>query len=137
MNILKSLFSFFRKNKLPKNTTTVNNTEISDKHLTQTELILKKKSNGESLSMTDINLALSDLLNIKSIDGTIHKLNKTLIDEAVFTLHFVHFNIDKNDVPISATVRLEESVFNLKMDIVIDASTFHEVFTPVKLTTLK
>ena len=136
MKLLKSLFSLFRKQEPPKHTTTIDNSVVTDEDLSQQDIIIEKMRNRTPLTMTDINLTLSDLFDIKAIDGTLHRLNKTLIDQAVFVIESVHLNTDNNDIPLSVTIMLQESIFNLKMEVVIDASTFHEIFTPVKLATI-
>lgn len=136
MKLLKSLFSLFNKPEQPKHTTTIDNSVVHDKELSQQDIIINKMKHRTPLTMTDINLALSDLFNIKAIDGRLHRLNKTLIEQSVFIIESVHLNSDNKDVPLSVTITLEENVFNLKMEIVIDASTFHEIFTPVKLSTI-
>lgn len=134
MKLLKSLFSLLRKNKQPRYTTTLDNSVVPDKELTQKDIIINKMKARTPLGMTDINLTLSDLFDIKAIDGTVHRFNKTLLDQAVFIIDLVHLNTDNKDLPISMTIVLQESVFNLKMEVAIDAATFHEVFTPVELS---
>ena len=135
MNIISKLFSFFKKKEYVSTYTNIPEPiPLPRRPKTKTQLTVERMKKNEALPLTDINLLLSDCLDIKSIEGTVHKLNPTLIKEAAFIIDHTHLVTDEKDNPVAVTITLEESVFNLKMSVVIDASTFHEAFTPVKLT---
>ena len=135
MNIISKLFSFFKKKEyLSPYTNTQEPIPLPRRPKTKTQLTVERMKKNDPLPLTDINLLLSDCLDIKSIEGTVHKLNPTLIKEAAFIIDHTHLATDEKNNPVALTIVLTESVFNLKMSVVIDASTFHEAFTPVKLT---
>ena len=135
MNIISKLFSFFKKKEyVSPYTNTLEPIPLPRRPKTKTQLTVERMKKNDPLPLTDINLLLSDCLDIKSIEGTVHKLNPTLIKEAAFIIDHTHLATDEKNNPVTLTIVLTESVFNLKMSVVIDASTFHEAFTPVKLT---
>lgn len=135
MNIISKLFSFFKKKEYVSQYTNVPEPiPLPGRPKTKTQLTVERMKKNEAMPLTDINLLLSDCFDIKSIEGTVHKLNPTLIREAAFVIDHTQLATDEKNNPVALTITLEESVFNLKMSVVIDASTFHEAFTPVKLT---
>lgn len=135
MNIISKLFSFFKKKEyVSPYTNTQEPIPLPRRPKTKTQLTVERMKKNDALPLTDINLLLSDCFDIKSIEGTVHKLNPTLIREAAFIIDHTHLATDEKNNPVALTIVLTESVFNLKMSVVIDASTFHEAFTPVKLT---
>ena len=135
MDIISKLFSFFKKKEyVSPYTNTLEPIPLPRRPKTKTQLTVERMKKNDPLPLTDINLLLSDCLDIKSIEGTVHKLNPTLIKEAAFIIDHTHLATDEKNNPVTLTIVLTESVFNLKMSVVIDASTFHEAFTPVKLT---
>ena len=135
MNIVSKLFSFFKKKEyVSPYTNTQEPIPLPRRPKTKTQLTVERMKKNDALPLTDINLLLSDCFDIKSIEGTVHKLNPTLMKEAAFIIDHTHLVTDEKDNPVAVTITLEESVFNLKMSVVIGASTFHEAFTPVKLT---
>ena len=135
MNIISKLFSFFKKKEyVSLYTNTQEPIPLPRRPKTKTELTVERMKKNDALPLTDINLLLSDCFDVKSIEGTVHKLNPTLIREAAFIIDHTHLATDEKNNPVALTIVLTESVFNLKMSVVIDASTFHEAFTPVKLT---
>lgn len=135
MNIVSKLFSFFKKKEyVSPYTNTTEPIPLPRRPKTKTQLTVERMKKNDALPLTDINLLLSDCFDVKSIEGTVHKLNPTLIREAAFIIDHTHLATDEKNNPVALTIVLTESVFNLKMSVVIDASTFHEAFTPVKLT---
>lgn len=135
MNIIRKLFSFFKKKEyVSPYTNTTEPIPLPRRPKTKTQLTVERMKKNDALPLTDINLLLSDCFDVKSIEGTVHKLNPTLIREAAFIIDHTHLATDEKNNPVALTIVLTESVFNLKMSVVIDASTFHEAFTPVKLT---
>lgn len=135
MNIISKLFSFFKKKEyVSPYTNTTEPIPLPRRPKTKTQLTVERMKKNEAMPLTDINLLLSDCFDVKSIEGTVHKLNPTLIREAAFIIDHTHLATDEKNNPVALTIVLTESVFNLKMSVVIDASTFHEAFTPVKLT---
>ena len=135
MNVISKLFSFFKKKEyVSPYTNTQEPIPLPRRPKTKTQLTVERMKKNDPLPLTDINLLLSDCFDVKSIEGTVHKLNPTLIREAAFIIDHTHLATDEKNNPVALTIVLTESVFNLKMSVVIDASTFHEAFTPVKLT---
>ena len=135
MNVISKLFSFFKKKEyVSPYTNTAEPIPLPRRPKTKTQLTVERMKKNDPLPLTDINLLLSDCFDIKSVEGTVHKLNPTLIKEAAFIIDHTHLATDEKNNPVALTIVLTESVFNLKMNVVIDASTFHEAFTPVKLT---
>lgn len=133
MNFIKTFFSFFSKKK-PNTTVSYNNEPIPKNAPSQSELILDKMHKGERLPVGQVNTVLSDYFDIKAVQGNVHKFNNTLMSETVFIIESITVNCNEDKVPVTATIVLKESVFNLQMSVIIDAHTFHEVFVPVELT---
>ena len=115
---------FKRKIKTTKVITT-DNVEIDVTDLNTHPVILKMRENKE-LSMTEINLLISDMYDSQAIQGKFHKFHKVLIEETVFEISRLRLVHSEGHTFI--WIEMSEAIFGIKMSIQISPDQFHQVF---------
>ena len=118
--MLKKLKNFFSKKKTI-HTTTGESVKVSNQELHPT---IAKMGKGGSVTLTDINLYLSDVLDASAIPPGVYKFHNVLLEQGAFLIErFIY-----NEEPKLISVILTEEALNLPITISIDANRFSEVF---------
>lgn len=115
---------FKRKPKLKQiNTSSNGQITVTNTDIHPTVAKIKKE---EELTLTDINLLLSDFFDTKSLEGKYHKFHKVLVEEAVFEVSRLNWYDVQDKSFIS--IELTEALFGIKMSIQLPPDQFHQVF---------
>ena len=118
--MLKKLKNFFSKKKTIHTTTgeTVN-IPVAELHPT-----LVKMNKGSLVTLMDINLYLSDVLDASAIPPGVYKFHSVLLEQGTFLIERFVYNEETKHIYVILT----EEAFNLPITVSIDAKRFSEVF---------
>ena len=95
-------------------------------------LVLKLRNN-EEITLTDINLMLSDLYNKKALKGYTYKFHEHLIKNSIFKLDQVSVVENTSKEVIGITFSMSEETYGLMMTLTIDVKDFEDVFNYFEL----
>lgn len=118
--MLKKLKNFFSKKKTI-HTTTGESVKVSNSELHPT---IAKMNKGSLVTLMDINLYLSDVLDASAIPPGAYKFHSLLLEQGAFLIERFIYNEETKLI----SVVLKEEAFNLPITISIDANRFSEVF---------
>lgn len=118
--MFKKLKNFFSKKKTV-HTTTGESVKVSSSELHPT---IAKMNKGSLVTLMDVNLYLSDVLDASAIPPGVYKFHSVLLEQGTFLIERFVYNEETKLI----SVILTEEAFNLPITVSIDANRFSEVF---------
>lgn len=97
--------------------------------------ILDKLVKGGTISLTDVNLYLSDEHNLPSLTTDNFKLHPSLLEDAVFV--FDSFVVEEKSGSRVLFINLKESVYGLPLKVTMDITRLSEVFKPLVMNEIE
>lgn len=131
-NLFTRIKEFFIPPKRSSTRTATTGEVVPDKMLSIADIINEKFKNGEPATLSDINLYLSDMMDIPALKSAYMRFRGEFVDNMVFSIDTVETYQDAEGKP-QMNLILREETFGISMTVRISCFDIHEVFTPCEL----